>query len=223
MKIKSLQRFYVARPRLVYALALGIVAALAIPLQDGDWLQHALVGWNVATYAYLALVWTMMVRADHDDVREVAERQDESTYVVLTTVSLAALMSLAAIVLELATATPHASATHHPFHIVLTAATVIGSWFLIPTIFALHYAHFYYQMTKDNTPPLIFPEKGLKPDYWDFLYFSFTIAVASQTAEIAPGSRSMRKAVLAQAVMSFFFNASILALSINISASLVSG
>lgn len=227
MKIKSLHRFYTARPRLVYALLLGIIAALVIPLPQADWLLHTLVGWNVATYAYLALIWTMMVRADHEDVKSFAERQDEKTAVVLTTVSLAALMSLAAIVVELATASPHANSAHHAFHIAVTAATVIGSWFLIPTIFGLHYAHFYYQRAGNagagDKPVLIFPEKGLKPDYWDFMYFSFTIAVASQTAEIAPGSRSMRKAVLAQAVMSFFFNASILALSINISASLVSG
>ncbi len=222
MKIKSLKRFYVARPRLVYAFALGIVASLAIPLSDGDWLLHTLVGWNVAAYAYLALVWTMMIRADHDDVQNVAERQDENNYVVLTTVSLAALMSLAAIVLELANGSARTNAAHHPFHIALTAATVVGSWFLIPTIFGLHYAHSYYQADRDAAAPLLFPEKGLKPDYWDFLYFSFTIAVASQTADIAPGARSMRKAVLAQAVLSFFFNASILALSINIGASLVS-
>lgn len=223
MKTTSLHRFYAARPRLVYALVLGIVAALVIPLGEADWLLHTLVGWNVATYSYLALVWTMMARADDEDVQSFAERQDEKTYVVLTTVSLAALMSLAAIVVELATASPHANAAHHPFHIALTAATVVGSWFLIPTIFGIHYAHSYYQGTMNHSPPLIFPEKGLKPDYWDFMYFSFTIAVASQTAEIAPGSRSMRKAVLAQAILSFFFNASILALSINISASLVSG
>ncbi|MEO8938179.1 MAG: DUF1345 domain-containing protein [Burkholderiaceae bacterium] len=220
MKIRALKRFYIARPRLIYAFALGVVAAFVIPLPDNDWLQHTLIGWNVATYFYLAFIWITMARADEADVRGFAERQDESAYAVLTAVSLAAMMSLAAIVLELATADK--GALHNPFHIALTAATVIGSWFLIPTIFTLHYAHFYYLIDAGNPPPLIFPEKGLKPDYWDFLYFSFTIAVASQTAEIAPGARSMRKAVLAQAVLSFFFNASILALSINIGASLVS-
>ena len=219
MKIKSIQRFYVARPRLIYAFGLGVIAALAIPLPDADWLLHALVGWNVATYAYLALIWTLMARADDGDVRAVADRQDESAFAVLTAVSLAAIMSLAAIVLELATS--KGGALHHPFHVALTGATVLGSWFLIPTIFGLHYAHSYYQVDEGHAPPLLFPEKGLKPDYWDFMYFSFTIAVASQTAEIAPGNRSMRKAVLAQAVLSFFFNASILALSINIGASLV--
>ncbi len=221
MKAKTLRRFYDARPRLVYALVLGVVAAGAIPLPDADLLLHVLVGWNVAVVSYLAFVWTMMIQADDGDVRAYAERQDESTYVVLTTVSLAALLSLAAIVLELATASK--GALHHPFHIVLTGVTVVGSWFLIPTIFGIHYAHSYYQTDRGQAPPLLFPEQGLKPDYWDFIYFSFTIAVASQTAEIAPGNRSMRKAVLGQAVLSFFFNASILALSINIGASLASG
>jgi uncharacterized membrane protein len=221
-KSNPLRRFYFARPRLVYAFLLGIVAAFFIPLPDqDDLLQHTLVGWNITIYVYLALIWTMMMRADDARVREIAERQDESAYVVLTAVSLAAVMSLAAIVLELATA--KSGSAHHEFHLILTGLTVIGSWFLIPTIFGLHYAHFYYLIDAGHPAPLIFPEKGLKPDYWDFMYFSFTIAVASQTAEIAPGSRWMRKAVLAQAVLSFFFNASILALSINISATLVSG
>jgi len=222
MKLKSFRRFYFARPRLVYALAIGVVVAIVVPLPGTpDPLLHALTGWNVGVYLYLALIWTMMIRADDSDVRAIAERQDESAYVVLTAVSLAAVISLAAIVLELATT--KGTDGHNAFHIGMTAATVIGSWFLIPTIFALHYAHFYYLIDTRHPPPLIFPEKNLKPDYWDFMYFSFTIAVASQTADIAPNSRWMRKALLAQAVLSFFFNASILALSINISASLVSG
>ena len=221
MSIKTLRRFYVARPRLIYALACGIVAAVAIPLpEEADLVLHALLGWNVAVYLYLAFIWWMMIRADDSDVRAIAERQDENAYVVLTAVTLAALMSLAAIVLELATA--HGDSAHHPFHIALTATTVIGSWFLIPTIFGLHYAHFYYLIDTGHPAPLKFPDRDLKPDYWDFLYFSFTIAVASQTADIALVSRWMRKAVMAQAVLSFFFNASILALSINIGASLVS-
>ncbi len=219
--MRALRRFHLARPRLIYAFVVGIVVAFVLPLPaPNDWLLRGLVGWNAAVYLYLALIWTMMLRADHEDVRKVAERQDEAAYIVLTAVSLAAIVSLVAIVLELATAK---NAGQHGFHILLSGATVIGSWFLIPTIFALHYAHFYYLLDRKGPAPLRFPEEDLKPNYWDFMYFSFTIAVASQTAEITPMSRWMRKAMLAQAVLSFFFNASILALSINISASLVSG
>lgn len=214
-------RLYAARPRLVYALALGVVATFAIPVPDADWMLRAIVGWNVASYVYLAFVWTMMIRADDDDVARVAKAQDESAFVVLTAASLAAVMSLAAIVFELAAS--KAGTPAHALHLGLTAATVIGSWFLIPTIFGLHYAHSFYLVKDRAKPNLLFPDHIAKPDYWDFMYFAFTIAVASQTADVAIGNRSMRKVVLAQAVLSFFFNASVLALSINISASLVSG
>jgi uncharacterized membrane protein len=52
------------------------------------------------------------------------------------------------------------------------------------------------------------------------LNFSFTIAVASQTADVLITSRSMRRLVLLQSVLSFAFNATILAFTINIAASL---
>ena len=59
------------------------------------------------------------------------------------------------------------------------------------------------------------------PNYWDFLYFSFTIATAAQTSDVVVRSRSMHKTVLRNPFLSFFFNLSILGLSINIAASLV--
>ena len=66
-----------------------------------------------------------------------------------------------------------------------------------------------------------FPDAELNPDYWDFLYFSFTIAVAAQTSDVVVMSSGMRKAVLAQSVLSFLFNAAIIGLSINIAAGLI--
>ena len=212
-----LKRFYIARPRLIIALAIGVVVALLSPA-GVDVVGRALIGWNSAVYLYICMLWIMMARADDSDVRRIANLQDESAYVVLALVCAAAVMSLVAIVLELATLKQDLSG--HGFRIVLTAATVVGSWVLIPTIFGLHYAHMFYQAPK-NAVPLNFPDDKLMPDYWDFLYFSFTIAVASQTSDVTIKTRPMRKAVLAQSVLSFFFNASILALSINISATLV--
>ncbi|MBS0309160.1 MAG: DUF1345 domain-containing protein, partial [Proteobacteria bacterium] len=69
--------------------------------------------------------------------------------------------------------------------------------------------------------PLRFPDDEQTPDYWDFLYFSFTIAVAAQTSDVTVNTRSMRKAVLAQSVLSFLFNAAILGMSVNIAAGLM--
>ncbi|MEO7008621.1 MAG: DUF1345 domain-containing protein, partial [Caldimonas sp.] len=57
-------------------------------------------------------------------------------------------------------------------------------------------------------------------DYADFLYFSFTIAVAAQTADVSVSTRRMRRLTLTQSILAFVFNTTILAFSINIAASL---
>jgi uncharacterized membrane protein len=89
-------------------------------------------------------------------------------------------------------------------------------------MFTLHYARHYYRST-EGEPALRFPDRHLKPDYWDLLYFSFTIAVASQTSDVVVCSKSARKTALAQSVLSFFFNLAVLGLSVNIAASMVGG
>lgn len=63
---------------------------------------------------------------------------------------------------------------------------------------------------------------ALEPNYWDFLYFSFTIALTSQTSDVALRSRSIRKAGLAQSVLSFYFNIAVLELCVNVAAGLIS-
>jgi len=207
----------VDRPRLVIAGLIGAVLAWLVPAHLHV-LVRILLGWNVALWLYLLLIWIMMVRADAARVRAVAAREDENAVIVLSAVCVAALGSIAVIVLELSTA-KNLGLGSSVLHFVFTGSTVIGSWCLIPSIFTLHYARLYY--AAEDKRALQFPDLHLEPDYWDFLYFAFTIAVASQTADISIASSSMRRAVLAQSLLSFFFNASILALSINIAASLL--
>jgi uncharacterized membrane protein len=91
---------------------------------------------------------------------------------------------------------------------------------MIPTIFTQHYARLYYGPGQKETP-LLFLDHELEPDYWDFLYFSFTIAVASQTSDVVLRSRSIRRAALAQSILSFYFNVAVLGLCINIAAGLL--
>jgi uncharacterized membrane protein len=105
-------------------------------------------------------------------------------------------------------------------HYAMTVATVFGSWLLVGTLYTFHYARMFYTAKPDQRP-LAFPENEANPNYWDFLYFSFTVAVAAQTSDVTVMSRSMRKTVLAQSVLSFIFNVAIVGLSINIAASLV--
>lgn len=198
----------------------GAVVAVAAPQVWGP-VVRALAGWNVAIWAYLALMSWLVARSDENRMHRLARQEDNNAVFVLVVMSLGALLSLVAIVAELASAR-HVSGSIRLFHYVLTACTVFGSWLLVGTIYTFHYAHLYYRAAPDGKP-LRFPEDSPRPNYWDFLYFSFTIAVAAQTSDISIISSSMRKAVLAQSVLSFLFNAAIIGLTINIAASLVGG
>lgn len=91
---------------------------------------------------------------------------------------------------------------------------------LIPTAFTMHYAHNYYVNMRQQRV-LQFPDQPDEPLYSDFLYFSFTIAVASQTADIAVAGYQIRQVVLIQSILSFLFNTSLIGLTINIASGLI--
>jgi uncharacterized membrane protein len=103
------------------------------------------------------------------------------------------------------------------------AATTALSWAFVHLLFALEYARVYYAPCGSTGAPtggLDFPG-GHPPNYLDFLYFSFVIGVACQTAEVATLTRSMRKIVLAQGLIAFVFNTVILAATVNVAAGLI--
>ncbi|MYM86715.1 DUF1345 domain-containing protein [Rugamonas sp. FT82W] len=209
-----------SRPHLSLAIALGAITA---PLLPHAWQLTArlLTAWNVTVWTYLLSMAWMMVRADQHDIRRAACRQDERGPVILSMLSLVIMISLVAIVSQLSTLkdSPPADMVYHYGFVVLT---LTGSWFMIGTMFCSHYAHLYY-IKNDGEKPLHFPDQELTPNYWDFLYFSFTISVAVQTSDVAVCGRAMRQVVLAQSVLCFFYNLAILGLSINIAASLING
>jgi len=107
------------------------------------------------------------------------------------------------------------------WHSVLAIATLVLSWLLVPTMFTMHYADMFYSARAEDQP-LSFPQTKM-PVFWDFAYFSFTIAAANQTADVITTSTVMRKVVIAQEVISFIFNASIIGFAINITAGLIGG
>ena len=93
--------------------------------------------------------------------------------------------------------------------------TILLSWAFMHTIFALHYAHEYYGERRDERiGGLNFPEDK-EPDYWDFLYFSLVIGMTSQVSDVAVTSKVIRRVVALHGVLSFFFNLTILALTVN--------
>jgi uncharacterized membrane protein len=215
---RLLHRFIRSRPHLSLAIALGVVVGILLPGSDKP-LTRALIGWNAAVWVYLLSMMWLMMRASPHKVREIASREDESAGLVLFTLTIGAVLSLSAIIVELSQ-TPHLSPDQRAVRYAFTALTVGGSWLLVGVLFCFHYAHVFYRAPA-KALPLRFPEDLSDPDYWDFLYFSFTIAVAVQTSDVAVMTRTMRRLVLGHSVLAFFFNLAILGLSINIAAGLL--
>ena len=206
-----------AHLRLAAAVALGAVVALLLPASWGG-VPRALCGWNVAVWLYLALAGWMMWRANQAHLRQVVDQQADSAATVLALVILACLVSLGGTVMELGAAKALLGARAWP-HVLLAVATVVGAWLLLPTVFSLSYASHFY---RPGGGGLQFPDADSKfqPGYPDFLYVAVTIAATAQTSDVTITSPAMRRLVLAQSMLSFTFNTAVLALAINLAASL---
>ncbi|MFJ7141382.1 DUF1345 domain-containing protein [Pseudomonas protegens] len=205
-------------PRLTIGVLIGCAVALLAPAQTLT--GRILIGWNAAVWTYLALMFWLTVRARAEDVKRIAEVEDENAGLVLLIVCVAAIASLVTITLELV-GSKDLDTTQRLLHYGFTGLTVIGSWLLVGVIFSVHYARLYYTWN-GKEPALRFAEELTTPNYWDFLYFSFTIGVAVQTSDVGVATRELRKIVLAQSLIGFLFNTAILGFSINIAAGLFS-
>jgi uncharacterized membrane protein len=205
------------RPRAVIALVIGVLVTILVPGPLRP-IVRGLIGWDTAVWLYLVLIWIQMASAGRDKVQKLARREDENASTVLLIITAAAVASVLAIIVELAAAKNLGLKSALPNY-ALTGLTMVGAWFLIPTIFTLHYARHYYQSEAETS--LKFPDAQLEPDYWDFLYFSFTIAVASQTSDVVLRSTEVRRTALAHSILSFFFNAAVLGLCVNTAAGLL--
>jgi uncharacterized membrane protein len=215
MKI-DLVNNYKAQPRLLTAVFLGVLLWFVLP---SNWRlsTRLLVAWDCSTALYLLLATAMILGSNIERIRYRADLQDEGQFVILGVTSVTALVSLAGIMAELAAAKTQ-SGNGGWQHIALSGLTVVLSWTFTHTIFAIHYAHEYYSGPEERpTQGLEFP-KDESPDYWDFIYYSFVIGTACATADVNVMSKIMRRITTVHCVFAFFFNTTILALTVNIGA-----
>ncbi len=213
-------RLLMARPRLFLCVLVGVATAWTLPLSVAtNEVTRLIVAWNAGACLYLILAARMMFWSNHERMRTRALQHDEGRIVVLALVVMAAIMSLGAIVAELAVVKDMHGMLRYE-HIALAALTILSSWAFTQTMFALHYAHDYYAgEIRGNPGGLAFPG-GHAPDYGDFLYFACVIGTSGQTADVSFTSRTMRRTGLVHCTLAFFFNTTLVALTINIASGL---
>ncbi len=209
------------KPRLLIAMGAGltvfVLCELFAPIRTAT---AVLAGWNTTTLLYLGLAWAIIFgECSHETMRQRAEMHDDGENIILLLSVVAAVLSLVAILFELAGGKERGLFSTI-LHFGLSGLTLMTSWAFIHTAFAFHYAHGYYAPGRHKTPCLIFPGTD-QPQYTDFLYFSFVIGTSGQTADVSFAATGVRRIGLVHCIISYLFNATVLALMINISASMI--
>ncbi len=216
-----LYRQWRARPRLIIATAIAIVIGWWLPESIA---HHAatrgLIAWNAGVALYLMLAALMMMHSSEHQMRRRAEMQDEGRIAILVFVVVAALASVVAIGGQLSVVRDMHGGQKIA-HVALAGVTVLSSWAFMQVMFALHYAHDYYAaLSRGAAPCLQFPGDD-KPTYGDFFYFAAVIGTSGQTADVPFASKRLRRVGTVHCILAYLFNTTVLALLINIGASLV--
>lgn len=218
--IHSLYKNIKYHPRFYFMLPVSLIMGFFLHyLTHWAWSIIILLSWNSSIILYLYVTYKLLKNTDHLGITKRAKKQDEGKWLILFFVCCALAMSLFAIFVNLSHV-PHQAQLKY-FYIFLSVITIALAWLFVHTIFAIHYAHdFYIEFNKNLEGGLDFPHTQ-KPLYSDFIYFSYVVGTASQTADVSITSQKMRKLNTLHILFSFMFNTIILAICINITASLI--
>jgi uncharacterized membrane protein len=210
-------RFINGRKRLLASTLAGLILLALLP-HDLPLAKRFILGWDLTALLYIGLIMWMIRWSTVEDCHDHAALNDEGDWAILLLVIASVAASFVCIAVEL----PMLKLRHEQLWIgiFLTALTVALSWTFTHTVFTLHYANVYYRPDDDGPGGLLFPGHR-EPDYRDFLYYSFVIGCASQTGDVATVSPAMRHLTMVHGIVAFAFNTAVLALTINVGASLL--
>lgn len=196
--------------RFLIALLLGAAAAaLGWRLASTD---QFLIGADIFFAAFLAQIGLHVRKVTPEDLRRHAEDQDEGIAIIMLLALAAVAVSVLGIIGTLKAAEPGLSL--RPW---LALAAVPLGWATVHTVMAFHYAGLWYAREADGQDAggLDFQQPGLEPGIWDFLYYSFTIGMTAQTADVSVASTHLRRVTLFHSVLSFFYNTVLVALAVS--------
>jgi len=192
----------------------GVVVALFAP-----WELAMLAAWIAVAALLLVRIWFRVGQFTPAQTRELATREDDSRAYSDLLILVASIASLGGAAAGLIKA--HSSdSTRETLLTVASVLTVAVSWALVHTVFALRYARLYYGEPEGG---IDFNEEHAAPDYGDFAYVAFTIGMTFQVSDTDIGSRIIRRTVLRHALISYLFGAIIVAMMVNVIASLLNG
>jgi uncharacterized membrane protein len=180
------------------------------------WQAAILVGWSVTAASLMGWIWFALWHLDARETKSHANREDPSIRLSELIVLTSGVALLAAVGLVLIRA-GHAMGGTKAYLIALGVLSVALSWGLVQTVFTLRYARSYYSAPNGG---IDFNEDD-PPTYLDFAYLSLTIGMTFQVSDTNLTTKPMRRIALGQAMLSYLFGSVIVALVINVVASLL--
>ena len=200
--------------KLAFSVALGLVVGAIAGAVISDTIAP-LVAWDTIVLTYVVTTWVQVLKFSPELVKIHAVREDTSRVVADIILITASIASLGAVVVLLVAARQASGATQFGLAL-LGVLSVVASWLMIHTTYALKYAEIYY------TTPLGGVDFGdpEPPIYADFAYLSFTIGMTYQVSDTNLKIREFRTMALKQALLSFILGTVIIATTINLIAGL---
>jgi uncharacterized membrane protein len=194
----------------VVGIVVGAVSGVFIP-----WPLTPLVAWDVAALTFVAWIWVRIWKMDAAATGRHAEREDPTRAAADLIVLIAAVASLIAVGYVLVRA-GSAGGFIEGLQVGFGVASVVVSWSVVHTVYALRYARLYYAGTDGGAN---FHQEG-KPRYSDFAYLAFTVGMTFQVSDTELNDASFRATVLRHSLLSYMFGTVIVALTINLIAGL---
>ncbi len=214
-------RIVLGHARIFVSVAVGLVAFIVLPRRL-EALTRSIIAWDIGCLCFLLLAAVMFTGAPISRMAENAEAQEEGEWTVFSVVVAGIVFSFAAILSEFS-GTKDLSAGRRDLRIALVALTLILSWLVTHAVFALRYAHEYYQRGDGEAEVdggLEFPSED-RPDYWDFFYFALVLGMTFQVSDVQITSRKLRRLATFHGFLGFIFNTVILSLTVNIASGLL--
>lgn len=180
-----------------------------------DWRRATLIGFDGAAAAFLALSVLQMGRARADDIRRLSARNDAGRTLLLAIVAILSFVILVVVGLEV-----EAAGRASGVEVALAATTLTLAWFFANLIYAVHYAHLFYDPgpAGGDHAGLQFPGTD-QPTFGDFCYFAFVLGMTFQVSDVAIVSQKLRRTATIHGLLAFFFNIGVLAVTVNVVAS----
>ncbi|WP_375382109.1 DUF1345 domain-containing protein [uncultured Sphingomonas sp.] len=200
----------IAPPRFIVFFVIFVLGVVFLPGPFGFG-RGTMLAFDLAAAVFLVSIVPLLRQDDRDAMRVRAKTNDANRTTLLGLTFLTMLVILVSVAHELGGHIDSAG-------VVLVVSTLVLAWLFTNTVYAMHYAHIFYgdaNSSGGDDGGLDFP-KTPEPDYWDFVYYSFTLGMTFQTSDVDTTSGTMRRVSIGQCLAAFVFNLGVLAFTINV-------